>query len=215
MTKHRGVIMSPASVLAILDGRKTQTRRTKATYTVGDVLYVKEPWASRWDCRGLADEFYMYTYAATPRVGIRVPGIQRPVDRMTYLDHSTELEHHLFGWPIKWRTAMFMPRQAARLWIRITEVREEPLHEISQYDVLAEGFTMLTKDGGRTYKFGLADSDGWPGNDDFGWHWKHWSTDHRQAFARHWDGINAKRGYPWADNPTVHAYTFEPVERPT
>jgi hypothetical protein len=38
--------------------------------------------------------------------------------------------------------------------------------------------------------------------------------DPRWDFQHLWDEINAKRGFPWKDNPWVWVFTFELTERP-
>lgn len=90
-----------------------------------------------------------------------------------------------------WRSPLHMPRWAARIVRPITEIRIERVAEISEADAEAEGLTRLTKDGGQTYKWGIPDRDGLPGNDDEGWHWKQWDQDPRQAYRRLWNSINA------------------------
>ena len=139
---------------------------------------------------------------------------------------------------------MLMPKKLARLWLRVMEIKAERIQDISAQDARLEGLTRLSKDDGRTWKFGIPDRDGWPGNDDDGWHWQDWETDPVRAFRRLWNGINAapkpKGGkipthfvsYPWdqADrdprtmirglphicipNPPVWAFGFKRVKRP-
>jgi hypothetical protein len=40
---------------------------------------------------------------------------------------------------IKWRPSIFMPKDAARLFLKVTNVRKERLHDISEQDLRAEG----------------------------------------------------------------------------
>jgi hypothetical protein len=47
----------------------------------------------------------------------------------------------------------------------------------------AAGLTCLSKNG-RIWKWGMADSDGWPGNDDTGWHWVDWCVDPTEALRK-------------------------------
>lgn len=94
-----------------------------------------------------------------------------------------------------------MPRWASRILLEITDVRVERLQEISEADAKDEGLACLSKDGGRTYKYGIADGDGLPGKDDTGWHWADWEQDPRRAFFKLWDNINGDEhgsgGNPW------------------
>ena len=75
-----------------------------------------------------------------------------------------------------------MPRWASRLTLEITNVRYERLQDISDADVLAEGFG----DVGRCYR--------------------------NSEFIVTWDSLNAKRGFGWAKNPWVWVLEFKKVE---
>jgi hypothetical protein len=65
----------------------------------------------------------------------------------------------------------------------------------------------LTKDGGQTWKFGLADRDGLPGNDDFGWEWDQWNVSPVKAFEALWVNINGAES--WDQNHWIWALTFK------
>jgi hypothetical protein len=59
-------------------------------------------------------------------------------------DMSDSYCHHLFGedksdWP-SWRSAATMPKEAARIWLEVIDVRVERLQEISEADAQAEGY---------------------------------------------------------------------------
>ena len=90
------------------------------------------------------------------------------------------------------QSPIFMPRCASRITLEIAGVRVERVQEISAEDVAAEGVVLppLEPDRGITWYHGK--------EDDLA----------RRRFALLWNSINAKRGYPWADNPWVWAITF-------
>lgn len=121
----------------------------------------------------------------------------------------------LFGWdrlPKGWTipkvcSPRFMPRAIARLILKTTGVRAEPVGEIGQADVKAEGLTGVTKDG-TLIKWGLPDKDGLPGNDDIGWPWSHWEADPKKAYARLWDTIHPDEPDRFQDSPTVWVLDF-------
>lgn len=100
-------------------------------------------------------------------------------------------------------TSIMMPRFASRITTTLTEVRIERLHDITAEDAIAEGLACLSKDGGQTFKYGIPDRDGEPGNDDHGWHWQHWATNPVIAYARLWNSIHGDSDNEWDANPWV------------
>jgi hypothetical protein len=113
--------------------------------------------------------------------------------------------------PVRWRPSIFFPRWAARLTPELTGVRVERVQSISEEDAIAEGLSRCSKDFGRTWKWGVADRDGWPGTDDDGWPWDEFELDPRAAYRKLWDRINAKRGFGWDANPYVWVLSFTRV----
>lgn len=153
--RERPIIFGGASVRAILEGRKTQTRRLVKgeqlrmlhpdmfvpefvaspanrdwqTYgSAGDRLWVREGFAF------LADPITAATtrtivYRATDPAGVefRVDGDGYPVENR---DGS-------FRSP--WSSPVFMPRAASRILLEVRAVRIERLHAITPADAIAEG----------------------------------------------------------------------------
>lgn len=111
----------------------------------------------------------------------------------------------------EWTPSISLQRWASRITLPVALVRVERLQDITEDDARAEGLAKLTKDGGVTYKHGIADRDGLPGNDDDGWHWCEWEVDPRKAFAKLWDSINSERA-PWASNPWVWVVSWKEAE---
>lgn len=99
----------------------------------------------------------------------------------------------------------------ADIRLEITNVRAERLQDISEADASAEGFPRLSKDGGRTYKYGIPDKDGLPGNDDIGWHWSKWCNNAREAFRLLWSDIYGAGA--WDLNPWVWVIEFKRLEQ--
>lgn len=169
----------------------------------GDRLWVRENYATRVEepdfnyypedqdeAEAVASwvERTCVVYRATPRIGIRFPGVIRPVDRMRYLDDSTPLKHHSFGWPIRWTSRAKMPRQFSRITLEITNVRVERLWRPTLEDIDAMGIPE-----------GLYQSqwsDGYARHKDFRVFWdNHYGTD-----------------FPWESNPWVWVIEFKKVE---
>lgn len=179
----RPILFSGPMVRALLEGRKTQTRRVlkpelqeafdragegilrrfpgqKGTgYEIGDRLYVREAWRceARLDNRAPRD-------IATNYPGVKYIATCEPDD---------------FGIEGKFRQAMHMPRWASRLTLTVTDVRVQRLQEISEEDAKAEGLPH--------------DPPGRPSD---------------VQFLGLWDSLNADRGFGWETNPWVVALTF-------
>ncbi len=199
--KERGIIFSGPMVRAILDGRKTQTRRVMnpqpdtckvnvrniptgylaCPYGLpGDLLYVKETWA--------VDSAKIVHYRAS--------------------EASPPKEKLSSGREVRtiWRSSRFMPKWAARLWLRLTEVRVQRVQDISHEDCVAEG----------VYRDILPRCGDHP--DLECWVWgpvpAHAYVASREAYEALWDAVNANRGFGWDENPWVWALTFERVTPP-
>ena len=114
--------MSVHSVRKIQGRIKTQTRRPKyrdkGFANCGDLLWVKEPWAALLhpDHRHIKEREQV------------APG--------DYVVYRADWPHIVDDW----YSSMFMPRWASRLSLRVLDVREEWLQDISPQDIAAEGF---------------------------------------------------------------------------
>ena len=124
------ILFNTEMVQAILDGRKTQTRRLckgqpqdgaispetmgyMPPYGVGDVLYVRETWTD---------------------IPETAPG------NLHYRADATQADLDWFrenGW--KWRPSIHMPKEAARLFLRVTGVRCERLQDMMPEDCANDG----------------------------------------------------------------------------
>jgi hypothetical protein len=120
-------------------------------------------------------------------------------------------EEKVMGWYK--RPAIFMPYSACRIWLQKTGTKVERASEISREDAIAEGLACLSKDGGRVYKYGIPDSDGLPGNDDYGWHWQDWHVDPVEAFKKLWvkvNGMNTWNDWVWCNSFNILSTTGKP-----
>lgn len=89
--------------------------------------------------------------------------------------------------PLRWKPSIFMPRNASRILLEITEIRVERLQDISLADINAEGTPDTLDPSIRSY------------------------GTRREQFQRLWDSINAKK-YPWDKNPWVWVIEFKRIE---
>jgi len=103
-------------------------------------------------------------------------------------------------WGYFWRNPRFMPRYAARLFLRVTGVRVERLQDIGEEDATREGVELRCK---------IMECDDYAPTDAHTC--KTMGLCYKQAFANLWDGLNKKRGYGWDSNCYVFVVEFERV----
>jgi len=201
--KEHPILFSGEMVRAILEGRKTQTRR---------VIKPQPPEGSWWDAEsGL---FHL----AGSKLGVMrhcpygVPGDHLWVRETHHIDHypaetldaqgnpgtvhyRADTDIISQSWDGQWRLSIFMPRWASRITLLVTGVRVEQVQDISEDDARAEGIPLVNGH--------YPDYEN-PGN--------RWDTP-GASFISLWDSINRKRGYSWQSNPWVWAVTFEVLKQ--
>lgn len=231
--KERPILFNGPMVRAIIDGRKTQTRRVVKQvqhweHCGKDIMewclsdcYTEEDGTHWLDIQTDVDD--------NSHVEIFCP-YGKPGDRLWVRETWAEVPFPATGpkckmlpdgrgvtfradWNgnpsgFKWRPSIHMPRLACRLTLENSRVRVERLQDISEEDAIAEGLACLTKDGS-LYKYGIADRDGLPGDDDYGWHWKEWESDARLAYKKLWESINGPGS--WDANPWVWVIEFKRI----
>lgn len=197
------ILFNTDMVRAILDGRKTCTRRKvdkdisnkfdidsngtvvayidQATgdsykpesickYQAGDVMYVRETWGEGY-------EEGTYIYKADDRLA----------DLPTFKKSSKRIYH----------PSIHMPKQAARIWLKVTDVKVERLQEITEDEAKAEGAN-------------------WKNGKNVGVEEKMRRTA-VERFSEIWDSTIKKSDldrYGWQANPLVWAISFERCEKP-
>lgn len=157
------ILFNTEMVRAILDGKKTCTRRIvkgaipddamwgytmftpkgcvscrgvyadeygekffRLPYQQGDILYVRETWQFSYeldDNEQPVEETGKYYYAATDITLFN-----------TYVDENG-VKHDY----VPWRPSIHMPKEAARIWLKVTDVRVERLQDMTDDDAEAEG----------------------------------------------------------------------------
>lgn len=176
------ILFNTEMVRAILDGRKTCTRRImkpqltahygthymKPPYQQGDILYVRETW-----CKGSwMNEKERYYYKA---------------DDNDFL--------------CTWHPSIHMPKEAARIWLKVKDVRVERLQKCG------EGWCIdIEKEGIATPQDAIL----YISDDAF-----HDAL--RMEFQKTWDGTIKKSDierYGWNANPWVWVIEFERCENP-
>jgi hypothetical protein len=154
-------------------------------YKVGDVLYLKEPYARSY----------------IPEMGDKYENpLQASCDPKCWETIYKFDGGVLVGddGPVEWKNKLFMPEWAARHFIRITAVRAERLQDVSDEDCFREG---VIKTSDHFYGIKLGESF-YQGADDTP----------RETYAALIDQING-RG-TWDSNPFVWVYDYELTEKP-
>ena len=209
--KERPILFNGDMVRAILEGRKTMTRR---------VVKPQPENAGYWTLHQntpFDGAFYPNTLKANPKLlicpygivgnqfwvrethyrwghwiknGISTTGRQRWAFRadgkgVRYFDNPPAFiptPRKVIG--SRKRPSIFMPRWASRIQLEITGVRVERVQEISDSDCDAEGIRYDPV-----------------------------ITNARQEFKELWDSIGEKRGYGWDTNPWVWVIEFKRIDK--
>ncbi len=208
--KTKPILFSTEMVQAILEGRKMQTRRVikgleelqepffqslvqhasglitfssletdkviepKNPYgNVGDILWVREKFKKLVNCETGEFEYYSY-YADMP------------------------LKFHL-QFPSKHKPSIHMPKEACRLFLKITNVRVERLWDISEEDSKAEGCSFEIVHNIKEYKDYLNPDNTFP-------------VYAKLSFISLWEKINGVKSLE--ENPFVWVIEFERIEKP-
>mgnify|MGYP005959735437 CR=1 FL=1 len=170
------ILFNTEMVRAILDGRKSCTRRIikpqpqgyfevseeplyiydtdgkqgKITppYQPGDILYVRETWrVGAWD---IFNQMIAFDYKDGTCGELTYIHDRELFDRLVNQSRNDarqakcEYNGADFVWekgksPCRWHPSIHMPKEAARIWLKVTDVRVERLQEMTDDDAEAEG----------------------------------------------------------------------------
>jgi hypothetical protein len=207
---ERGMIFNAEMVRAILDGRKTQTRRP-VKFPVHDKNLGCEL-AGNELAGELSAGNYLNSAFGKPgdriwvreafRVHSRATDVATLVYKASERNSWTEQTHRVPvavcnkpATPEKWTPSLHMPRWASRILLEITDVRVERLNAISEEDARAEGII----DGG-CLNCGEPEPCGCANPE----------PDATDAFAYLWQSIYGQES--WNANPWVWVISFKRVE---
>lgn len=206
-------------VRALLDGRKTQTRRILGTTGRCNIFepgvwsdsYVLDPGNAEWRARhtpyAVGDRLWVKETWRTHRSWDEAkPSEILACSRVWFEADRDNCDQH--G---KVRVSIFMPRWASRLTLIVTEVRVERLNDCSEADAIAEGIEV-----GRHPITG--DASGWKSYEIIH-NGRHKGERHPHAvapnkspvtsYAELWNSINGAGA--WEANPWVVAVSFNVV----
>lgn len=200
--RERPILFSGPMVRAILESRKTQTRRVVAFPRRGAFVMVGSQdgsWSPFQSDDGESEicsdgcEHPMSCPYGVPgdRLWVRethlvIGGKESKNPRVVYRASNDGDDAWLS--PV-WTPSIFMSRRFSRLLLEVKAVRVERLQEISEADAEAEGV--------RAQPILRADEP---------------VTTHREQYGLLWDSINAQRGHSWESNPWVWVVEFERVQ---
>lgn len=188
-------INTDGSVRAILDGRKSCTRRimkpqltahygtqyAKPPYQPGDILYVRETW-EHFDCCSCEGDEHG-NCPKEPQKSV--------IDKRGYGCYMYRATDEISG-DAKWHPPRYMPKEAARIWIKVTDVRVERLQEITIDDIRNEGLSSMAVHAG---DMEIAIEE-----------WKNlWNSTIKKSDLDR---------YGWGANPWVWVIEFERCEKP-
>lgn len=106
-------------------------------YWPGDILYVRETWRVQSAHRFEADAKIEFK-AGGPMTTIQFGG------RCSDSHERKDYDSFITKWwnaAMKWKPSIFMPKEAARIFLRVTHVRVERLQDITADEAMNEGFT--------------------------------------------------------------------------
>ena len=205
--KERPIIFNAEMVKAILDGRKTQTRRA----LTAKHIHLLNVAAQAGECYPLEDnhegsQSYYRQFCPFGKIGDRLwvretwaeAGGNAPELKLYRANYPAHIPSHYENIPapeeIRWTPSIHMPRWASRINLEITNVRVERLNDISEADALAEGCVAL--EGCKWHTFEEANA-GTPMHD-------HTAKD---AFSSLWQSIYGEES--WSSNPWVWVIEFK------
>jgi hypothetical protein len=183
---ERGILFSAPMVLALLAGKKTQTRRVATERdreagrcpiaAPGDRLWVRETWAPMTSANPPCATEYWYRASTRGDAG-----------------------------RFKWKPAIHMPREASRILLAVNSIRVERLKALTEADAVAEGMhpdrsgvrgddLLAVAEFMRRYDMKAGRIGAIPAP--------------VARYALLWDSINGKPGKNWNANPWVWVVQF-------
>ncbi|EPB1588683.1 hypothetical protein ACRIKX_004635 [Klebsiella pneumoniae] len=235
--KERGMIFNGEMVRAILDGRKTQTRRpikwkqTRFTEIGEREDGSKWPWSE--DAEHACDFWHPCPFGAVgDRIWVRETwqAIHDYCDENGHVDerryarsiprHRGNYWHPVYeeAWgnesredrEFPWRPSIHMPRWASRILLEITDVRVERLNTISEEDAQREGVHTEVWDQTVVARNYVASDEFFQFWSDDMPHYVEMNQLYRSSFRSLWDSIYGEES--WKANGWVWVIEFRRVE---
>lgn len=197
------ILFNTEMVRAILDGRKSCTRRIckdANEYTVPDMDFYNAD-RRTYAVHNYADREQTEQLSVSERNCPICPG-----DILYVRETFIQIAAHTFwykaygkSWMLKdlrWHPSIHMPKEAARIWLKVTDVRVERLQDITENGIKNEGIRLKQKDCVSKFDY---------------------ISELYFLFSRLWDSTIKKSDldrYGWDANPYVWVIEFERCEKP-
>lgn len=223
---ERPILFSAPMVKAILEGRKTKTRRLVRIQPpngyipqIIPLLRSNDKKIFYWDNGDSFSPPFACPYGTVGnRLWVRetwklVPETAYHLSEgvLQTINPSDPHEAAIYkcGWErspggVPWKPSIFMPRWASRITLEITDIKVERLQDITEEDAIAEGIHLCA---------GI-DEEGYT----HGYHWGPVSdaellfNSAADAYRKLWDSINGQKpGKTWQDNPWVWVIEFRRI----
>lgn len=206
MSRALPILFNTEMVRAILDGRKDATRRIVKGFIPDDAVWGYTAFTPKGyiSCRGTFADGYGEKFFKLPCepgdiLYVRETWKKAPNGYYYYEDW----QRNDIADVTKWKPSIHMPKEAARIWLKVTDVRAERLQDIDEDGAVKEGIPWSEC---RNCKapFGC-DACAGEGYDEI------------DAFAELWDSTIKKIDldfYGWNANPWVWVIEFERCEKP-
>ncbi|WP_304583836.1 hypothetical protein [Acutalibacter muris] len=204
------ILFNTEMVRAILDDRKTVTRRVlkphntrkakRCEYLQGEGLWFDDE-INEFDKDTHIKDYSISSCWIGTEIYIQKYASYRPGDILYVRETWCQPATHTFWYKadssiqnVLWRPSVSMPREAARIFLRVTDVRVERLQDISDKDLLREGeVPYICADGTFDRK------------------------NTKTSFLGMWDATLKPKDralYGWEANPWVWVIEFERCEKP-
>jgi hypothetical protein len=195
------ILFNTEMVRAILDGKKTCTRRIVKGAIPDDAMWGYTMFTPKGcvSCRGVyADEygekFFRLPYQQGDILYVRETWCKGSWmnEKERYYYKADDNDFHCV-----WHPSIHMPKEAARIWLKVKDVRAERLQELTEDGAKAEG---ANRKNGK----------------NVGWEEKMRRTA-IERFTEIWDSTIKKSDidrYSWQANPWVWVIEFERCEKP-
>ncbi len=229
---EKGILFNTEMIRAIMDGRKTQTRRPIRPQPMGRLCYsmagsnagkwgymtetcrkawgysgddilqdpTKEDLEKRWtppchtdDLLYVRETWFYESHMEDLTAGEPDLPSGRYKHRYVYYADQPDYPVNVGTGATGWRPSIHMPKEAARIWLKVTNVSIHRLKEITDEDAIAEGF-----EADETFK----------AHERFAMTWNS-----VYGFTKAVNGWRMSSPENWASNPWVWVIRFEQIER--